>query len=184
MERSLIFDSRHFGGRELFPPCPWDNHIIIAMVITTRMIAAYWMLTICWVQRAALSSFYLYSCLHHWLPYHTERKDLEHFFMPALISSLKRNSSGENSQTKLDALCLSGFSANLHYMLQNLDYDMSRLPRRVGARPCGARPWAVRLSGPWQGSTATSCRCGAAVWLLFSLRQACGEEVIWVMYLA
>lgn len=148
MERSLIFDSRHFGGRELFPPCPWDNHIITAVVITTRMTAAYWMLTICKAQRAALPSFYLYSCLHHWLPYRTERKGLGHSFMFALISSLKTNSSRGNSQTKLDARCLSGFSAKPHFMLRNYDTTF-RLPRRVAARPWG-------LSGPWRGSTATS----------------------------
>ena len=56
--------------------------------------------------------------------------------MPVLISSLKTNSRGENSQTKLNAPCLSGFSAKPHFMLRNLDDDtVFRLPGRVGARP-------------------------------------------------
>lgn len=56
--------------------------------------------------------------------------------MPALIASLKTNSTGENSQMKLDAPCLSGFSAKPHFMLQSPDYDtVLRLPSRVGAGP-------------------------------------------------
>ena len=63
--------------------------------------------------------------------YHLMRRTWETFLMPALISSLKTNSRGENSQTKLHAPCLPGFSAKPHFMLQSLDNDAEfRLPSR------------------------------------------------------
>ena len=68
--------------------------------------------------------------------------------MPVLISSLKTNSRGGNSQTKLNAPCLSDFSAKPHFMLRSLDDDTAfRLPGRVGARPLPARrmPGAAAL---------------------------------------
>lgn len=76
--------------------------------------------------------------------------------MPALISSLKTNSRGENSQTKLDAPGLSGFSAKPHFTLQSLDYDTAlRLPSRVGAGPqmssrhrLTAAKWALWAARP------------------------------------
>lgn len=89
--------------------------------------------------------------------YHLMQKTWETFFMPALISSLKTNSRGENSQTKLHASCLPGFSAKPHFMLQGLDNDAEfRLPSRAGARPHMSPP-AVH-----HRLTKANLACGAA----------------------
>lgn len=52
---------------------------------------------------------------------HIIQQTRETFIMPALISSLKTNSRGENSQTRLEASCLLGFSTKPHFMLRSLD---------------------------------------------------------------
>lgn len=172
MGRSLNCNSRHFGGQELFSTSLKLSYSIITAMVITRVTA----LTACWlctgVQRAGLPSFFLYSCLHHWLPHHTE--DLGDIFhvCPYFISKINSMGGGRevgDSQTKLHAPYLSSFSTKTHFMLQSLDFDtVLKMPSRTGAKPRGVPATHCEAKWALQGSLATSCRYRAAVWLLLS----------------
>lgn len=102
------------------------------------MNATHCALTVAGLQRAALSSLCLYSCLHCWLSYRTE--DLETFLMPVLIFIFKNKQQGKIAKPKLNAPCLSGFSAKPHFMLRSLDDMAFRLPGQGGSQAPSEAP--------------------------------------------
>lgn len=130
------------------------------------------MLTICWGSESWRFSFLLHSCLHHWLPHHTE--DLGDLFHACLyfISKnkqhrgeiAKRNSMHRVSQASAQNP-ISCFKALTMTRRSGCQAGREPSPRGVPATHCEAK-WAL------QGSLATSCRYGAAVWFLCFLRQA------------
>lgn len=137
------------------------------MAVTTRMTAAYRVLSTAGIRGLPyLPLICIPACTTRC---HIIQRTRETFFMPALISSLKTNSRGEIAQPN-SMQCLSGFSTKPHFMLRRLDSDtVLRLPSRVGAGPqmSSCRGLTEAKWALW-GSRATSCKCTAAVWLLFS----------------
>lgn len=137
----------------------------------------------CWGSESWQFSFLLYSCLHHWLPHHTE--DLGDLFhaCPYFISKNKQHR-GEiakpNSMHRVSQASaqnpISCFRALTMTRHSGCQAGREPSPRGVPATHCEAK-WAL------QGSLATSCRYGAAVWLLCFLRQASREGEMWVIYL-
>lgn len=111
---------------------------------------------------------------------HIVQRTWETFFMPVLISSLKTNSRGENSQTKLNAPCLSGFSAKPHFMLRSLDDDTAlRSPGRVGAGPKTSSRHGPTVA-KWAPWAVPSLPTGAELLPApLSLRQASRVGVMW-----
>lgn len=112
------------------------------------------------VQRAALSSLYLYSCLCHWPPHHREDPGEPSHACPYFL--FKNKQQGGNSQTKPDdSPHLSGFSAKPHFMLRGLVCDKAlRLPGRAGAMPqlssrlgLTVAKWARGAAGPLAGGS-------------------------------
>lgn len=129
-----------------FSPCPWNNQVAVA--ITTRMMAAYWMCTTGWGSESRPISL-CPVLLPAPLAAKLQRGPGRPFSCVPLFHLKKQPVRGKTAKPN-SMHRVSSFSTKPHFILQCPDYDPAlRTPSRAEARPPEELPpWTVRLKGP------------------------------------